>query len=192
MLLETAHRIHDMPLFIDDTPNLTPIEVFSRSRRLKAEYPNLGLIVLDYMQLMSSGRRIDNRQQEISEISRSLKILARDLKIPFIACSQLSRAIEKRDDHLPRLSDLRESGAIEQDADLVMFIHRESLKEQYEGEEEDLEAGQQHHYSYKLIIGKHRNGPVGEVDIYFACQYTRFYDVSQSTETEVDDGDVPF
>lgn len=188
-LLETAQRIHNLPLYIDDTPNLTPIEVMSRGRRLKSEHSNLGLLIIDYLQLMSTGRRDGNRQQEISEISRSLKILARDLDVPIIACSQLSRAVEKRDDHMPRLSDLRESGAIEQDADLVMFIHRESLKEEFEGEEEDYDAGQQHHYSYKLIIGKHRNGPVGEVEIYFASQYTKFYDAAQP---EVDDGEVPF
>lgn len=188
-LLQTASRIHNIPLYIDDTPNLTPPEVFSRARRLKSQQPNLGLLIIDYLQLMSSGGRIENRQQEVSEISRSLKILARDLNIPIIACSQLSRAIEKRDDHIPRLSDLRESGSIEQDADLVVFLHREIMKGDYEGEEEeDLEAGRQIHYAYKLIIGKHRNGPVGEIEIYFAREYTRFYDAAR----EAPDEDVPF
>ncbi|MEW6234180.1 MAG: replicative DNA helicase [Candidatus Omnitrophota bacterium] len=188
-LLQTASRIHDIPLYIDDTPNLTPTEVFSRSRRLKSERPDLSLLIIDYLQLMSGGGRIESRQQEVSEISRSLKILARDLNIPIIACSQLSRAIEKRDDHLPRLSDLRESGAIEQDADLVVFLHREPLKGAFEGDEEDLEAGREIHYSYKLIVGKHRNGPIGEVDIYFAREYTRFFDAAR--ETNEDEG-VPF
>ncbi|MBI1387476.1 MAG: replicative DNA helicase [bacterium] len=188
-LLKTAAEIHDMPLYIDDTPNLTPTEVMSRARRLKAEVPSLGMIIIDYLQLMSSSRRSDNRQQEVAEISRALKILARDINVPIIACSQLSRAVEKRDDHLPRLSDLRESGAIEQDADLVVFIHREPLKGAYEGDEEDVEAGQQHHFTYKLIIAKHRNGPVGEVDIYFAKEYTRFFDAARDDR---DDEEVPF
>ena len=189
ILLETADRLRPIPLYIDDTPNLTPTDIFSRSRRLKSERPDLSLLVIDYLQLMSTGRRIDNRQQEVAEISRNLKILARDLNIPIIACSQLSRAIEKRDDHLPRLSDLRESGAIEQDADLVIFLHREPLKGAYEGgEEEDLEAGRQIHYAYKLIIGKHRNGPVGEIDIYFAREYTRFFDATAPATDE----DTPF
>lgn len=188
-LLQTASRIHNIPLYIDDTPNLTPTEVFSRSRRLKSQQSNLGLLIIDYLQLMSGGGRIESRQQEVSEISRSLKILARDLNIPIIACSQLSRAIEKRDDHMPRLSDLRESGSIEQDADLVVFLHREIMKGDHEGsQEEDLEAGKQIHYAYKLIIGKHRNGPVGELDIYFAREYTRFFDAVRDTPDE----DVPF
>jgi len=138
---------------------------------------------------MSTGKRTENRQQEVSEISRSLKILARNLHIPIIACSQLSRAVEKRDDHTPRLSDLRESGAIEQDADLVIFLHREVLKGAFEGEsEEETEAGKETHYSYKLIIGKHRNGPVGELDIYFAREYTRFFDAAP----DLPDEEVPF
>ena len=188
-LLQTASRLHSMPLYIDDTPNLTPTEVFSRARRLKSQQPKLGLLVIDYLQLMSGGGRTESRQQEVSEISRSLKILARDLHVPIIACSQLSRAVEKRDDHLPRLSDLRESGSIEQDADLVVFLHRETMKSDFdEGGDDDLEAGRQIHYSYKLIIGKHRNGPVGEMDIYFAREYTRFYDAAR----EAPDEDVPF
>ncbi|MDX9752448.1 MAG: replicative DNA helicase [bacterium] len=188
-ILQTAHRIHDIPLYVDDTPNLTPIEVFSRSRRLKMEQPNLSLIIIDYLQLMSGGKKTDSRQQEVAGISRALKILARDLNIPVIACSQLSRAVEKRDDHTPRLSDLRESGAIEQDADLVVFLHREPMKGEFQGEDtDDLEAGRQINYSYKLIIGKHRNGPVGEVDIFFARQYTRFYDAAPQESDE----EVPF
>ncbi|MBZ0258643.1 replicative DNA helicase [bacterium] len=188
-LILTASKIHDMPLYIDDTPNLTPTEVMSRARRLKSEAPNLSMLIIDYLQLMSTGRGGDNRQQEVAEISRALKILARDLNVPIIACSQLSRAVEKRDDGLPRLSDLRESGAIEQDADLVVFIHREVLKGEFEGEEEDLEAGRQQHFSYKLVIAKHRNGPVGEVPIYFAKEYTRFFDVAKD---EREDDEVPF
>ncbi len=189
LFLETAGRIHNIPLYVDDTPNLTPTEVFSRARRLKSQQPELGLLIIDYLQLMTTGGRIENRQQEVSEISRSMKILARDLNIPIVCCSQLSRAVEKRDDHLPRLSDLRESGAIEQDADLVVFLHREALKGQYEGEEEeDLESGSKTHFSHKLIIGKHRNGPIGEVDIYFASEYTRFFDAAH----EAPDEEVPF
>ncbi len=189
-LLKTAGKIYDIPLYIDDTPSLNPTDVFSRSRRLKSECPGLGLLIIDYLQLMSARKSSDNRQQEVSEISRSLKILARDLDIPIIACSQLSRAVEKRDDHVPRLSDLRESGAIEQDADLVAFLHREPLKGEVEDEEEEdeMEAGRQIHYAYKIIVGKHRNGPIGEIDIYFAREYTRFYDVSQEEPDEL----VPF
>lgn len=184
-LIQTAGRIHDMPLYVDDTPNLTPTEVMSRARRLKSEAPNLGLIVVDYLQLMSGSRQGENRQQEVAEISRSLKILARDLNIPIIACSQLSRAVEKRDDGAPRLSDLRESGAIEQDADLVVFIHRETLKQEFQGEDdEEMDGGRQAHFSYKLIIAKHRNGPVGEVPIYFAKEYTRFFDAVKDDEDE--------
>lgn len=196
-LVQTAGRIHNMPLYIDDTPNLSPTEVMSRARRLKSEVPNLGLLIIDYLQLMSTGRGGDNRQQEVADISRALKILARDLDVPIIACSQLSRAVEKRDDGTPRLSDLRESGAIEQDADLVMFIHREALKQEFQGEEEELDAGQQAHFSYKLIIAKHRNGPVGEAPIYFAKEYTRFFDAVQDDEPPADfeglpDEEVPF
>lgn len=195
-LIKTAGQIHDMPLYIDDTPNLTPTEVMSRSRRLMTEVPNLGMIIIDYLQLMSGNRGGDNRQQEVAELSRSLKILARDLDIPIIACSQLSRAVEKRDDGTPRLSDLRESGAIEQDADLVAFIHRESLQQKFEGEEENLDEGRQLHFTYKLIIAKHRNGPVGEVPIYFAKEYTRFFDAVKDDEEEPfdarSDDEVPF
>ncbi len=190
-LMKTASLIHDIPLFVDDTPNLTPVDVFSRARKLKSEQKDLGLLIIDYLQLMSSGGRSDNRQQEISEISRAFKILARELDCPVIACSQLSRAVEKRDDHMPRLSDLRESGAIEQDADLVIFIHREPLKGDFEGGgEEELESGRQMHYSYKLIIGKHRNGPVGEVEIFFDSACTRFADAAHLNFQ--DDAEVPF
>lgn len=195
-LVQTAGRIQDMPLYIDDTPNLTATEVMSRSRRLKSEVPSLGMIIVDYLQLMSGNRGGDNRQQEVADLSRSLKILARDLDVPIIACSQLSRAVEKRDDGTPRLSDLRESGAIEQDADIVMFIHRELLNKDFEGEEEPMEEGRQMHFSYKLIIAKHRNGPVGEVPIYFAKEYTRFFDAVKDDEDEPfetrSDEEVPF
>ena len=188
-ILQTANKIHDIPLYVDDTPNLTPIEVFSRARRLKMEEPKLSLLIIDYLQLMSGGKHIESRQQEVAAISRALKILARDLNVPIIACSQLSRAVEKRDDHTPRLSDLRESGAIEQDADLVVFLHREPLKGEFQGDEtDDLEAGRQINYSYKLIVGKHRNGPVGEIDIFFARQYTRFFDAAPPESDE----EVPF
>jgi replicative DNA helicase len=190
-LMKTASIIQDIPLFVDDTPNLSPVEVLSRARKLKSEQKDIGLLIIDYLQLMSGSRHTDNRQQEISEISRALKILARELDVPVIACSQLSRAVEKRDDHMPRLSDLRESGAIEQDADLVIFIHREPLKGQFDGEgDEDLESGKQTHYSYKLVIGKHRNGPVGEVEIYFDSACTRFADAANLNFQ--DDADVPF
>ncbi len=184
-LLSTADELHDLQLFIDDTPNLNPTDVFTRARRLKAEHPDLGLIVVDYIQLMTSARARDNRQQEVSEISRALKALARELQVPVIACSQLSRAVEQRNDK-PRLSDLRESGAIEQDADLVMFLHRQPRKT--EGGESDIpfEGPHQLEFDYSVIIGKHRNGPVGEFGIYFIREYTRFEDLSPR-----DDEDIP-
>jgi len=182
-LLATADELHDLPMFIDDTPNLTPTDVFSRARRLQAEYPDLALIIVDYIQLMVSHRIKESRQQEVADISRSLKALGRELGIPVIACSQLSRAVEQRNDK-PRLSDLRESGAIEQDADLVMFLHREALKGQGNGDMQD-ENAQHIQYKHSVIIGKHRNGPIGEFGIYFIREYTRFENLAREGDERV-------
>jgi replicative DNA helicase len=176
-LLSMADELHSIPLFIDDTPNLTPTDVFTRARRLKSEYPDLALLVLDYIQLMTSARGRDNRQQEVADISRSLKAVARELEVPVIACSQLSRAVEQRNDK-PRLSDLRESGAIEQDADVVMFLHRQPRRGDGNGSDTPSEGPHQLQYDYSIIIGKHRNGPIGEFGIYFIREYTRFEDLS--------------
>ena len=163
-------RLDKAKIFIDDTPGISVTEMRSKARRLKAEH-GLDLLIVDYLQLMSPGpisrQRYENRQQEISAISRSLKGLAKELKIPVIAISQLSRAPEqRRGDHKPQLSDLRESGSIEQDADVVLFIYREDL---YSKEEDPEEKG-----IAQIIIGKQRNGPVGIVRLVFIEQWTKF------------------
>ena len=150
-------------IFIDDSATLTPLEMRAKCRRLKAEH-GLGLIIVDYLQLVSGAGRVENRQQEIASISRSLKGLAKELEIPLIALSQLSRAPEARTEKRPQLSDLRESGALEQDADVVMFIYRE---EEYKPTDENRGIAE-------IIIGKQRNGPTGTVRLAFIKEYTRF------------------
>ncbi len=155
--LSTAH------IFIDDSATLTPLEIRAKCRRLKAEH-GLGLVMIDYMQLVSGSGRIENRQQEISSISRSLKGLAKELQCPVIALSQLSRAPEARQDRRPQLSDLRESGAIEQDADIVMFIYRE----------EEHKPTVENRGVAEIIVGKQRNGPTGSVRLQFIREWTRF------------------
>ena len=155
--------LHKLPLFIDDASFLTPLELRAKCRRLKSEH-GLGLIVVDYLQLMGSGGRVENRQQEISSISRSLKGLAKELEVPVLALSQLSRAPEARTDRRPQLSDLRESGAIEQDADVVMFIYRDHV---YKPTEENRGSAE-------LIIAKQRNGPTDTVNLVFLREFTRF------------------
>lgn len=158
-------------IYIDDTPAISVREIRAKTRRLKAE-KDLGLIVIDYLQLMSGGKRVESRQQEISEISRSLKALARELDIPIIALSQLSRAVEQSTDKRPSLSHLRESGALEQDADIVMFIYRD---EYYNPESEKLGIAE-------IIIAKHRNGPVGTVELSFRKEFTMFGDLANRSE----------
>ena len=162
-LINAMGPLSEAPIYIDDTPGVTPMEVRSKCRRLKVE-KGLGLIVIDYLQLMSGNSRNDSRQQEISEISRSLKALAREMEAPVIALSQLSRACEQRADHRPMLSDLRESGAIEQDADVVAFLYRD---EYYFPDTEKKNQAE-------LIIAKQRNGPTGTVDLTWMGQYTKF------------------
>ncbi|MBU1119411.1 replicative DNA helicase [Patescibacteria group bacterium] len=154
--------LSEAPLFIDDTPGASAMEIRTKARRLKAEH-DLGFIVVDYLQLME-GKRAENRVQEVSEISRSLKSIARELKIPVLALSQLSRAVESRTPPIPQLSDLRESGSIEQDADVVMFIYRENMYNQ-EAENKNLA---------EIYIKKHRNGPTGKVDLFFNHDKVRF------------------
>ena len=153
----------DVPIFIDDTPGLSSAELRAKCRKAKLEQ-NIGLVVVDHMQLMESSRSSLSRQQEISEISRSLKILAKELNVPVIALSQLSRASEQRPDHRPMLSDLRESGAIEQDADIVMFLHREDY---YNPETEKKNVAE-------IIIAKNRQGQTGTVELAWLPQYTKF------------------
>jgi replicative DNA helicase len=150
-------------IFIDDSATLTPLEMRAKCRRLKAEH-GLGLVVVDYLQLMSGAGRVENRQQEIASISRSMKGLAKELSVPVIALSQLSRAPEARTEKRPQLSDLRESGGLEQDADIVVFIFRE---EEYKATDENRGIAE-------LIIGKQRNGPTGTVRLAFIKEFTRF------------------
>jgi len=171
-----AGRLAEAPIYIDDTPGLDMIKLSARARRMALER-NIGMIVVDYLQLMETHKRMDNRQQEIANISRSLKSLAKQLNIPIIALSQLSRAVEARPDKRPTLSDLRESGAIEQDADLVMFVFREEVYLRHDDpkrkEVENLA---------EIIIGKHRNGPIGTVKLTFLKNYGRFSDLPKEEE----------
>ncbi|MGB5600327.1 replicative DNA helicase [Thiothrix litoralis] len=163
--IATAVKIfNDVPMFIDDSPALSPTEVRARARRLMREHGQLGLIVLDYLQLMQVGGSSDNRTAEISEISRSLKSLAKELSVPVIALSQLNRSLEQRPNKRPVMSDLRESGAIEQDADLIIFIYRDEV---YNPESPDKGTAE-------IIIAKQRNGPIGSVRLTFLGKYTRF------------------
>ncbi len=163
-LHESAVALAEAPLIIDDTPGITISEMRSKCRQYKYE-KGVGMIIIDYLQLMSAGHRVESREKEISEISRALKSLARELKCPVLACSQLSRAVEQRPDKRPMLSDLRESGAIEQDADVIMFIYRD---EYYNKDREDNKG------IAEIIIGKQRNGPTGTVTLKSQLEYTRF------------------
>ena len=164
-----VHMLSEAPLFIDDTPALSPTELRARARRLVKEQGSLGLIVVDYLQLMKvSGFKTDNRTAEISEISRSLKALAKELHVPVIALSQLNRGLEQRQDKRPMMSDLRESGAIEQDADLICFIYRDEV---YNEDSPDKGCAE-------IIVAKQRNGPIGKVRVAFLGQYTRFEDLA--------------
>ncbi len=167
----------EAPIFIDDSPLLTPIEIRTRARRLKADH-NLGLIVVDYLQLVDSGGYggNDNRVQQVSEISRSLKALARELNVPVIALSQLSRAVESRDKKIPQLSDLRDSGSIEQDADVVMFLYREDY---YDRDTERKGITD-------VMIRKHRNGPIGEIELHFKPEQGRFYGVERKAKAKAE------
>lgn len=162
-LVESAGAISGAPLMIDDTPGISVADLRSKCRKFKLEY-GLKLIIIDYLQLMTGGRHSESRQQEISEISRSLKALAREMNAPVIALSQLSRACETRPDHRPMLSDLRESGAIEQDADVVMFIYRDD----YYNKDTDKKG------ISEIIIAKQRNGPIGTVELVWLPNYTKF------------------
>lgn len=167
-------RLAEAPIYIDDTPSIGILEVRAKSRRLFSRH-RPGVIIVDYLQLMQSYRRVESRQQEIAEISRGLKILAKELSVPVIALSQLSRAVEQRGKNArPQLSDLRESGAIEQDADLVLFIHRNIY-----ADPSDPDAAEERGTA-ELILAKHRNGPTGVVKLAFMEQYTRFASLARS------------
>ncbi len=172
-LVSAAGKLSESPIFIDDTPGISALELRAKARRLKARH-DIQLLVIDYLQLMRGSSRAENRQQEISEISRSMKALARELDIPIIAVSQLSRAVEQRADHRPMLSDLRESGAIEQDADVVMLLLRE---EYYNPTEENKGIAE-------VILAKQRHGPVGTLKLTFLPEFTRFSNLSTTEEEE--------
>lgn len=168
-LTDAADVLSKASIFIDDTPALSTLEIRARSRRLKAEQ-GLDLIIVDYLQLMKASRYIDSREQEISEISRSLKALAKELEVPVVALSQLNRKVEERTDKRPKLADLRESGAIEQDADLILFLYRDEV---YNKKEDNPKKG-----IAEIIIGKQRNGPIGMVELAYLGRYTAFENLS--------------
>jgi len=164
-LAMAAGRLADAPIYIDDTPALSVLELRAKARRLKRDAAaKLGLVIVDYVQLMRSTEGKDNREQEISEISRSLKALAKELEVPVVALSQLNRQVENRNPPIPRLADLRESGAIEQDADVICFLYRE----EYYVEDSDKKGGAE------VIVAKQRNGPIGTVELTFLREFTRF------------------
>ena len=171
-LQEGMGMLADSPIYIDDTAGGNIMEIRTKARRLQAEH-NLGLIIVDYLQLMA-GRNTENRVQEVSEISRSLKILARELNVPVLALSQLSRGVESRPDKLPQLSDLRESGSIEQDADIVMFIYREDMYKAPDAPDTGIA---------KILIKKHRNGPTGDIDLSFDGSKTTFSNLTTAFDT---------
>ncbi|HEY3542461.1 MAG TPA: replicative DNA helicase [Gaiellaceae bacterium] len=168
-LTAACDKLAKAPIYVDDTGSINMMEIRSKARRLKSRHPDLGLLIVDYLQLMSSASA-ENRVQEVSQISRSLKILARDLEVPIIALSQLSRAVEQRTDKRPILSDLRESGSIEQDADLVAFIYRD----EYYNDESDQQG------LAEVIVAKHRNGPTDSLKLSFLKRYAKFADLAAS------------
>ncbi len=167
-LTAACDKLAKAPIYVDDTGSISMMEIRSKARRLKTKEPSLGLIIVDYLQLMSSGGTVENRVQEVSQISRSLKVLARDLDVPILAMSQLSRAVEQRQDKRPILSDLRESGSIEQDSDLVLFIYRD----EYYNDESDQQG------IAEIALAKHRNGPTDTIKLSFLKRYTKFADLA--------------
>jgi replicative DNA helicase len=166
LFVQATGVLSDLSLYIDDTPALSALEMRTKARRLHAEH-GLDLIIVDYLQLMRGDHRAENRVQEISSISRALKALARELKVPVVAVSQLSRAVESRQDKRPILADLRESGALEQDADVVIFIYRDVM---YNPDTEQPNIAD-------LLVSKHRNGPTGTVPLYFQSDLAKFNEV---------------
>ncbi len=166
-MVEVTTRIQDAPLFIDDSPNMTMMEIRAKARQLKQKH-DLGLIVVDYLQLMTSGKKVESRQQEVSEFSRQLKLLAKELDVPLVAISQLNRGPEARTDKKPQVADLRESGSLEQDADMVMLLYRPDSQE--EAHERAGEAD--------IILAKHRGGPIGTITVASQLNYSRFVDLA--------------
>ncbi|UUZ44744.1 DnaB-like helicase C-terminal domain-containing protein [Janibacter limosus] len=167
-LSRVVGRISDSPLYIDDSPNLSLMEIRAKARRLKQQH-NLKLIVIDYLQLMSSGKKVESRQQEVSEFSRALKLPAKELQVPVIAISQLNRGPEQRTDKRPAMSDLRESGSIEQDADIVILLHR------------DRDPGSEREGEADVIVAKHRNGPTADIVLGFRGHYARFSNLAKDS-----------
>ncbi|ROP75026.1 MULTISPECIES: replicative DNA helicase [unclassified Frigoribacterium] len=165
-IAQVRGRINDAPLFIDDSPNMTLVEIRAKCRRLKQQH-NLKLVVIDYLQLMTSGKRVESRQQEVSEFSRALKLMAKELQVPVIALSQLNRGPEQRADKKPAISDLRESGSLEQDADMVILLHRESAYEKDNPRQGEAD----------FIVAKHRNGPTDTITVAFHGMFSRFVDM---------------
>jgi replicative DNA helicase len=165
-LIAAAGHLSEAPLFIDDTAGISPFEIRARARRLKAQH-GLDLIMIDYLQMMSLKQRVDSREREVAEISKTLKAIAKELQIPIIALAQLNRGVDSRGDRRPMLSDLRESGSIEQDADVVMMLYRDD----YYDKEDPEKAGHA-----EVIIGKQRNGPTGTVKLRFDAKTNRFRD----------------
>lgn len=168
-LTAAADKLMKAPIYVDDTGSITMMELRSKARRLKSREPKLGMIIVDYLQLMTSGSNPESRVQEVSQISRQLKVLARDLEIPILALSQLSRQVEQRHDKRPILSDLRESGSIEQDADLVAFVYRDDY---YNPEDSDSPG------VAEVILAKHRNGPIESIRLSFLKRYAKFTDLA--------------
>jgi replicative DNA helicase len=160
-------KLDDTPLYIDDSPNLTLSEIRAKCRRLKAQH-GIKLVIIDYLQLMTSGKKVENRQQEVSEFSRSLKLLAKELGVPIVALSQLNRGPENAPDKKPQLSHLRESGSLEQDADIVLLLHRERFAEQGENRNDA-----------EIHIAKHRNGEMRVLQVLFEGHYSRFSDLAK-------------
>lgn len=173
-LADAMVPLEGAPIYIDDTAIIGPGEIMAKTRRLKSQVGEIGLVIIDYLQLMTAGGRVENRQQEISTITRSLKVAAKELNVPIMLLSQLSRATEKRENKRPMLSDLRESGAIEQDADVVLFLHREDYYSQ-EGEEPGRSS---------IIIAKQRSGPTGTIDVIWRGEQTKYMEVAFREEGE--------
>ncbi len=177
-LSKNAHKLIEAPVYVDDTPAQSILEIRAKARRLKVE-KNIGMIIIDYLQLMQGPARVESREREISQISRSLKSLAKELNIPVIALAQLNRAVESRNDKRPQLSDLRESGSIEQDADVVIFLNRP----EYYGILKD-ESGNSLEGVAEVIVGKQRNGPTGDVRLAFIKEYARFENLAHARQIE--------
>ncbi|GLY32020.1 replicative DNA helicase [Kineosporia sp. NBRC 101731] len=167
-MADAVRRVNGAPFFVDDSPNLTLMDIRAKCRRLKQKH-DLKFVVIDYLQLMTSGRRVESRQQEVSEFSRSIKLLAKELQVPIVALSQLNRGPEQRSDKKPAMSDIRESGSVEQDADVVILLHREDAYEK-----EHKRAGEA-----DFIVAKHRNGPTDTITVAFQGHYSRFVDMAQ-------------